>query len=88
MSAKKLYALYEGDLLLGEYTAKEISEKTGLDNHNVSAYTACGEKRVGNYRVVRTDDSVLTKSDRPLLMEFEKEARRILKLCGGRKNEN
>lgn len=83
MAAKGIYELYDKETFLGEFTAEEIGKITGARKEHIASYAANPEgKFYKRYRVVPTEDTVLTKSDWPLLMDFEFTTKKILYLCG------
>lgn len=75
-----LYELYDGDELLGEYTARQIEEMTGYNRRYMSCIASAGTKINKRYRVERSGDRKICKKDLPLLIEFEDTARRVLEL--------
>lgn len=82
-----LYELYDGDELLGEYTARQIEEITGYDRNRISSLAVAGTKIKKRYHVERTGDRKICKKDWLLLTEFENTARWVLKLLNKRKEK-
>lgn len=80
-----LYEVYDGDEFIGEYTARQIEEELGGRKNYIASYASAGTKIAGRYRVHKTEDRTLSRRDKPLLIEFEKAAAKILRLAGGMK---
>ena len=51
MARKKIFAVYEGDTYMGDYTAVEAAPLLGIACATVSAYANSGARLRGRYRI-------------------------------------
>lgn len=75
-----IYEVYEDGNYIGDYNTKELMEKFNMPQS--SLYNAVNEGRTirGRYKVIKAD-RVIPRSS-PLLSEFDKTTRLILKKAG------